>query len=170
MVNEQWTCPECGSDESAITTVDRVDSMRYDDGMMIESDPDLCCRVGFTGTQRGMTAKQKFEVTRLLDELCPSEVHHGDCVGADEELHEIADNLTCWIIVHPPNSDVKRAFCTGSEELPPRPYLHRNEDIVNSVDVLIACPATAHEVKRSGTWTTIRHARKIGLRVEVIAP
>ena len=41
----------------------------------------------------------------------------------------------------------------------------RNKDIVNSCDILIACPENDKEVIRSGTWSTIRYAKKINKTV-----
>ena len=52
----------------------------------------------------------------------------------------------------------------------PRPYLSRNKDIVRETDMLIATPAEAEEQRRSGTWSTIRFARKLGKPVFVIWP
>lgn len=117
-------------------------------------------RLGFTGTQRGMTDQQKARVDLLLAEYAHDavEVHHGDCVGADEEFHDLADNQSLDIVIHPPDNDSKRAFCTGGIDWEPKPYMDRNRDIVNETTVLIACPNGAERM-RSGTWATIRYAR-----------
>lgn len=117
-------------------------------------------RVGFTGTQQGMTDEQKARVDLLLAELTHDavEFHHGDCVGADEEAHDIADNHSVDIVIHPPDNDSKRAFCTGGEVMEPKPYLERNRAIVDATSILIACP-NGSERMRSGTWATVRYAR-----------
>jgi hypothetical protein len=54
-----------------------------------------------------------------------------------------------------------RSFCESTNILKPKPFLDRNKDIVNSCDILIACPENDIEVLRSGTWSTIRYAKKI---------
>lgn len=117
-------------------------------------------RVGFTGTQRGMTDEQKARVDLLLAELAvdAAEFHHGDCVGADAEAHDLAENHCLDIVIHPPDNDKARAFCTGGEVREPKPYLDRNHDIVEETVVLIACPNGAEQM-RSGTWATVRYAR-----------
>jgi hypothetical protein len=45
---------------------------------------------GFTGTRQGMTAEQKSVLRNLLGGGA-GEFHHGDCIGADSEGHDIAD-------------------------------------------------------------------------------
>ena len=53
--------------------------------------------------------------------------------------------------------------------MPPKPYLKRNEDIVNKCDVLIACPIDKNkEILRSGTWATIRKARKLNKTIYLL--
>ena len=117
--------------------------------------------VGFTGTQIGMTPFQLKRVRKILTDLAPKALHHGDCVGADAEAHEIALSLDIPIIGHPPLKSSKQAFCRGFEELrDPKPYLERNHDIVDECHVLIAAPATPHQRRRSGTWATYRYAHK----------
>jgi hypothetical protein len=117
-------------------------------------------RVGFTGTQQGMTDEQKAAVDHLMGLLTTDavEVHHGDCVGADADMHDIAENYCADVVIHPPDNDSKRAFCTGGEMREPKPYLARNRDIVDETEVLIACPY-GEERQRSGTWSTVRYAR-----------
>lgn len=127
--------------------------------------------IGFTGTQLGCTAQQKATVRRLLIEMDPEGVAHGDCIGADAEFHAIALQLGKWIRIHPPYKGSKRAYCEEwNEILPGKDYLDRNKDIVNGVDYLIACPEGDEEVLRSGTWSTVRYARKVGVPVIVVNP
>jgi predicted Rossmann fold nucleotide-binding protein DprA/Smf involved in DNA uptake len=64
------------------------------------------------------------------------------------------------IIIHPPTDNKLRAYCKSDNYTQPKSYLERNKDIVNSCEQLIACPLTQEEELRSGTWATIRYARK----------
>ena len=61
-----------------------------------------------------------------------------------------------------------RAFCIGTIVKEPQPYLQRNHNIVNECDMLVAFPSTSNEVLRSGTWSTIRYAKKAKKPVEII--
>lgn len=129
--------------------------------------------IGFTGTQEGMTEEQFQIVLSLVNIYNPSSVHHGDCIGADYQFHEIvsyhANNRT-FITIHPPEDSSKRAFCRGYELiLKPKPYLDRNRDIVDRSTILIAAPKSK-EVLRSGTWATIRYARKINRPHIIVMP
>lgn len=124
-------------------------------------------KIGFTGTQNGMTPEQQYGVGNLL--RGEDELHHGDCVGADEQAHGLALILEVPIVRHPPSDDKKRAFCEGGKEVEPRPYLERNCDIVNATDMLIATPS-GPEILRSGTWATVRYAQKQQKPVFVVMP
>jgi hypothetical protein len=99
-------------------------------------------------------------------------LHHGDCVGWDAQCHYIARELAVDIIIHPPDRDDYRAFCEDANFWhKPKPYLMRNRDIVRDTSILLGLPRTMHEEKRnSGTWYTIRHARKLVRKVIVILP
>jgi hypothetical protein len=128
-------------------------------------------KLGFTGTQNGMSIQQMKSLRILLEELKPFEFHHGDCIGADEESHDIVS--TFWksavIVIHPPDIDKKRAFCRGHLVLQPKPYLERDRDIVDATDVLVAAPKDENtEEVRSGTWYTVRYARKQDKRVIIL--
>lgn len=120
-------------------------------------------KVGFTGTQAGMSPAQAEALYALLKELKPDEFHHGDCMGADREAHLIVSDSfpTCSIIVHPPTDNRKRAFMMGREEREPKEYIQRNRHIVVETDVLIATPKEMKEVLRSGTWSTLRFSINI---------
>lgn len=101
-----------------------------------------------------------------------TEFHHGDCIGADASAHEIAKELEIDIYIYPPINNRKRAFCcTGSFKIhPPKDYIERNHNIVDNCDILIACPKSNIEELRSGTWATVRYARKIKRPVIVLKP
>lgn len=132
-------------------------------------------RVGFTGTQEGMKVKQAKKLKKVLLDLMRhmvNEFHHGDCIGADEEAHEIVSrDIGCEIVIHPPKNNSKRAWCKAGQVRfrEQKEYLARNKDIVDSTEILVACPKGPEEI-RSGTWSTVRYAKKRGKRVLVIKP
>ena len=128
--------------------------------------------VGFTGTQLGMTEIQKKAVKRALELFRKEndEFHHGDCIGADSEAHQIAREIGYSIVLHPPTKSLKRAFCKADKEEQALPYLERNLEIVKSTQILLATPKGMSEERRSGTWSTIRKAKKMGKKVIIIFP
>ncbi len=103
-----------------------------------------------------------------LEEM--TEAHHGDCHGADTIFHWVIEytHPGAELHIHPPEDDKKRSFCVGHMTYEVKPYLERNRDIVNACDVLIACPKGEKEELRSGTWATIRYARKVGKPVAIL--
>jgi len=126
--------------------------------------------IGFTGTRKGMTDDQKEAFKAFLEAHKPEEFHHGDCVGADADAHKIAKKLKIKIVIHPPEDGKHRAFCKGGKILKPKPYLERNHDIVGVCSVLIACPKQKREIRRSGTWATVRYARKMNKALSIMFP
>jgi hypothetical protein len=46
----------------------------------------------------------------------------------------------------------------------------RNHDIVDETELLIACPGELAEAVRSGTWATVRYARKLGRPIVIFWP
>ena len=126
--------------------------------------------IGFTGTADGMSANQRGQLQEFLDRINCTEFHHGDCVGADAQAHDIAFALSIPIIIHPPIKEWKRARCTGGTILPEKDYIARNHDIVDICNVLVACPRSATEEQRSGTWATYRYAAKVGRTTCLILP
>jgi len=129
--------------------------------------------IGFTGTSRGMTPPQFDTVfVDLLFKFKPLELHHGDCEGADKQAHFMAVRLNARIVIHPPDNDKKRAFCSGADVMClPLPYLVRNREIVKAgIQGLIATPRWFEEELRSGTWATVRYARKIKRHIWIVWP
>lgn len=125
--------------------------------------------VGFTGSSQGVSPEQFNWLRDQLVRLGATELHHGDCVGGDHAAHEVALELKLRVVIHPPVNASRRAWCTGDEVRPAREYLDRNRDIVDETEVLLALP-DGPERLRSGTWATIRYARRIGRPVEVELP
>lgn len=129
-------------------------------------------RIGFTGTREGMSLRQRKAFAKFLSQVRIQEFHHGDCKGADANAHNIIMAIFgshADIHVHPPNEKSMRAFCSGTIYRA-KPYLDRNRDIVNRTEILIATPFDSIEKLRSGTWSTIRYAKKIGRPVYIIFP
>lgn len=130
-------------------------------------------KLGFTGTRQGMTQEQLFAFRELLQSLSTTELHHGDCVGADADAVDLVGAELDWdvhVVSHPPLDRSHRAFMNADEHRPQRPYLDRNHDIVDETDVLVATPAGYGEEQRSGTWATVRYARKRGRCIYIIWP
>jgi hypothetical protein len=136
---------------------------------------DLGRVAGFTGPRDGLTSFQRVNLLGLLVELRPREARHGDCVGADAEMHLLCAALGVRVRIHPPDVDRHRAFChffvpgCVDEVCDPKPYLVRDHDIVDNSDYLVATPKGA-EVVRSGTWATVRYARELRLPVFLLHP
>lgn len=133
--------------------------------------------VGFTGTRSGMNPRQLDELTEYLKDLLedfPSVVfHHGGCVGADAQAHAIVKALGIPVMVHPASTVAKK--WKANLEKPyfayePKPPLERNHDIVDLCDVLIAAPRTCDEEPRSGTWSTVRYARRTEVHIYYLFP
>lgn len=128
--------------------------------------------IGFTGTQKGLTKNQEKNLREFLSLLREkySDFHHGDCIGADQEAHSLAKKLSYNIILHPPTNDSKRAFCNAHQVMEARSYMERNLKIVESCEILLATPKGMSEEIRSGTWSTVRKARKLGKKIVIFFP
>lgn len=126
--------------------------------------------VGFTGTQRGMTVEQWRKLLLILTAYNPGSFHEGDCIGSDYQAANGARHAGFRIIGHPPTKDSKRAYFPADEWRSAAPYLVRNRNIVDASQEMIATPGEFDEQLRSGTWSTVRYARRIGRPVHVILP
>lgn len=128
--------------------------------------------IGFTGTQEGMNGSQ---LDRVSEFLLAGFKHtkslgirgifvHGDCVGSDDEAARTARFLGYYVIALPCTIEHKRAYCPDNSEVRiPELPLVRNRKIVDLSDYMIATPKEElgePEPIRSGTWSTIRYARK----------
>lgn len=137
---------------------------------------DELIRIGFTGSRHVLNEEQKREIVSFLDNYENMIVSHGDCVGADAEFHALCvqyrkmhPEKQLAIHIFPPNVSTMRAYCTADVLMPEKPYLERNADIVRNSDVLLACPVDKNKEEwRSGTWSTVRKARKMGIPVHLL--
>lgn len=118
--------------------------------------------IGFTGSSTKITIRQSCVLLSILTELNPSVLHHGDCIMGDKLAHMLVRKHfpTCHIVIHPPSDPSKRAYCQGDEMRQEKYYLDRDTDIARECEVLVAAPKEAKEVVRSGTWATVRRARR----------
>ncbi len=135
-------------------------------------------RISFTGTMEGMNTYQECEVEKLVKSLPTwggmNIFVHGACKGADIQFHKIVRKVwgkNILIAAFPSTSkssriDEIRDDCQFVAD--PRPPLLRNPDIVDAgCDVLIATPLQMQEILRSGTWATVRYARKKNIEVKI---
>ena len=149
--------------------------------------------LGFSGTRKGMTPAQRAALPSVLAAL-PERVLHGGAVGSDTEFDEwiapiIANSQTAFIEIYPATDErrvywgnhdrgfpgcrgiiVKAVACSDHFESRPWPPLERNRIIAERCDALLACPSEPTEQLRSGTWATVRYARKAGKPVTFVMP
>jgi hypothetical protein len=132
----------------------------------------MACKLGVTATRKGLSPHQKDKFTEVAKELKPFEFHDGDCIGGDEQAHYVIQTEfeLCYMIGHPPDNNSQRAFMRYNRAHQPKGYLNRNHEIVDMVDVMIAMPDSKKEKVRSGTWATVRYARKVGRTLIIIYP
>lgn len=130
-------------------------------------------RVAFSGEERidfdpdGLYVR---EVVRRLTH--PTALITGGARGVDtvaalacRDFHSTVEQR----VIYPDGrwNEELRERIPGANFYPGGPYLQRNDALVEHADLLIAFPRTADEVLRSGTWSTVRRARKRGVEVRL---
>lgn len=134
--------------------------------------------IAVSGSKYGMSEAQVFMFGMLLGKLLQEDseitIHHGDCIGVDSAVASLTEAHNIPVIVHPPVNDRYKGY---NETRPnvvavrePKDYLDRNHDMVDECFMHVAMPNTTKEQLRSGTWATVRYARKKGKPVAVIYP
>jgi hypothetical protein len=119
--------------------------------------------VGITGTRAGLSVYQYDTVFFILSHLTVlGGLKHGDAIGVDVQVANIATELGIPTFAYPPDNPKYRAFHQSTLIMEEKPYRVRDKDVANS-DLLIACPKQSHEIIRSGTWATYRDAKKMGV-------
>ena len=119
--------------------------------------------VGVTGSRYARSSARLAKFIQFVAEHGIEELHHGDCIGWDDQCAIVARREGVKVVAHPPDDDRLRSFSASHIILPPKPYQDRNKDIVNAVDFLIAAP-DGPEKLRSGTWSTVRYAKRVGVK------
>lgn len=132
-------------------------------------------KIGFTAAQAGISPPQQIVLRQELkrhvaaDRPVPWFVH-GKCTGGDEQGARIARQVGFKLEAFPSDREDKTAEIWSEVEHPCKPPLDRNPDIVLAADRMYACPDGFKEKQRSGTWATIRCARRQGVRLTIIWP
>lgn len=140
-------------------------------------------KIGFTGTRNGMAPEQEEAVRHIFAKLATQhppnqiELHHGDAIGADAQAARIAKAFGFRVVAHPgynprnPEDTKWRAFSPHNDEIrEPKPFVARDHDIVDETERMVATPAGRTEELRSGTWTTVRYAKKRSREIELCLP
>jgi hypothetical protein len=133
--------------------------------------------IGYTGTRDGMTSDQLRAFRLRLVELGPFDLFlHGACKGADSQAARLVYEELLGVLVnalpgHLPNWVCPLALEASNAVQEPRKTTERNWEIVERSDAVIACPKGTEDADyRSGTWMTIRAAKKLRRPVTVILP
>ena len=124
--------------------------------------------IGVTGTRFEPTQHQLTALASFFQELTAVakdndylvHLHHGDCVGADVAVAEIATGFGCKTICHPPTDEKLRAFHKSDIILPAKTYFARNRDIVDESKTLLVVPFQMEWQPHGGTWYTHDYAEK----------
>lgn len=143
-------------------------------------------RYGFSGS-RSIPAGRESIIDGVLAILHGAEFTTGACMGVDayvgmklwrdhpEALHRIVvpadrSRVEYWWTHRAIRDAGPQSGVLLEEMMPGMSYADRNQRIVQHSDVLVAFPAhpeTDPRSKRSGTWQTVRMARRAGLDVLV---
>lgn len=134
-------------------------------------------RIGHTGTRNAPTSAQKSAVYDELlrteqgwrGELGDLEFHHGDCVGTDAFAARVAYAFGYRVVAHPPSDPGLRSWTNAHETRVPLPYIQRNHVIVDEIEHLIVTPEGPERL-RSGTWATVRYARRLERPMTIVWP
>ena len=130
--------------------------------------------VGITGTSRGPTPRQHDAMRYFLSKMPMTRFVHGAAPGVDTLAHHIVRRFhpDICIEVHPSNLPTRSSILTmpmGNMEVwPEQDPLERDRVMVGRVWGLLAVPNTDVEVVSSGTWSTVRYGREIGLPVYLV--
>ena len=130
--------------------------------------------IGISGTRNGMSDPQRaWFVDALTIQPVTTWLHHGCCVGVDENAHWLAFELGIGSVGHPPtDTSLQMAMYDDSFQFidlkEPKPYHDRNRDIVNETIELWAFPAS--RTQKGGTWYTINYAKQVGKPVIIVYP
>jgi hypothetical protein len=141
----------------------------------------VAASVGISGVRHPLNAAQRDLFRNLIAVFRPVDfgaeqgvmMHHGACTGADSEAHTAGCVYGFDITLHPASNTGQwhngylKPQGRGVQLERHASYV-RNRQIVAAADVLIVAPLYPEaypQSLRSGTWQTIRYARKKGIPV-----
>jgi len=119
-------------------------------------------KLGFTGTREGLNEAQTSWLRAFLFENPPDQAGHGACMGADIDFHNLVREVvpSCKIIAWPSTSNATRRECDADVVHDLMAPKKRDQLIVNFANYFVGCPHTDYEITQSGTWMTLRMARR----------
>lgn len=136
--------------------------------------PIRAASVGFTGTSRALTVEECAYVRAVVAGIDADRYVTGGALGVDTVVHLVAAGLRpsaehLVLVPDAPWSEDTAERATV-ERVPGgktagESYMLRNDAIVAAADLLVAFPETAAGSLRSGTWATVRRARRAGVPV-----
>lgn len=137
--------------------------------------------IAFTGTRRGLSRSQYQALVEVLSAFPGAPVHNGAAHGADRECLAALTKLGPRNVHYWPSNESQREYAfrwgtdferhpLGAKFNPMLPPLDRNRRMVEAATVVVACPQGYAEELRSGTWATVRHARRLGRRLVIVWP
>jgi hypothetical protein len=127
-------------------------------------------KVTFTGSRNGMSHWQESQFVKLLHEWQITELHHGMSGRADIQAHDLARRCgrpDLRIVAHSSTLNAWRFECDADEIREPLPPLQRNHIMVDETEGVAAGP-DGPERLRSGTWSTVRYARKQNREIRIL--
>lgn len=133
-------------------------------------------KIGVTGTRSGMNEYQRHKVYKFLKEITNNggssfqELHHGDCVGVDVQVAQMAKEFNFKIICHPPEKNELRGYFISDHYKIPLSYFARNRNIVDECDILLVVPYQTEWQKVGGTWYTHDYAKKKKKQIVIFWP
>ncbi len=141
-----------------------------------------CISIGITGTRNLPTDNQRHTLRLMVNSFArcvggERQLHHGMCVGTDECAHYIAAQIPRMKIYGHPGPQSRYRMQAGHDLFTliydAKPFRARNSDIVQASGILLACPRYPEQdarSARSGTWQTIRFARRAHKPVILVIP
>lgn len=129
--------------------------------------------IGITGTRGNISQFQSEWLDTWLTTNTAKVLHHGDCIGADDMAALKFHRYDTYIIAHPGLVRKEyRAHCTANDLVMTSTETHRrNFTIVKLSDLLLAFPSGPEkDFPRSGTWQTIRIARRFNRSHIIVYP
>jgi hypothetical protein len=127
--------------------------------------------IGMTGTRSGLSPAQRTFVLKWLENNSATVLHHGDCIGADDEVALMFSMAGSYIIAHPGGIPAMRANSEATDLiLTPLNNLVRNRFIVKHSKHLLAFPESRGPTPNSQTWYTIEYAQKQNVPITIILP